>query len=296
MKKIYFVLFISLLFSLFVGCASINKVEKKDFSNNPDYYQTSGMYGLCYEKLTEQEREEAKELFWSLENWAIDYCANNPKGSIFNNLNYVRDTLGKYYSTQLAFDFMKEKFYEILNKDEITAEDINKITWIEDDFNDWGYSKCGDPSLWVNELKEDEYENLTLKIINTSNKALKLAIHIKPSREWFALEIPPHEERWFTIKNISDVTFLSVNGQKYSMPFYIGYEYHNYTYEKFIKYLFSHYSLEYTYDESAFKVDRYGDHYASSYKFIKRNNNEENILSPISDTEVFSILGSSDRK
>ena len=298
MKKIYFVLFVSLLFNLFIGCASTatNKGGRPNLSDDPDYYQTSDIYGICYEKLTEQEREEAKELFWSSERWPIDYCANNPKDSIFSILFDVRKTLGKQYSTQLSFVLIKEKFFEILNKDEVTAEDINKITWIDTDFNDWGYSKYGDPSSWCDELKEDGHENLTLKIINTSNKVLKLAIHIKPSREWFALEIPPHEEKWFTIQNISDVTFLSMNGQKYSMPFYIGYEYRNYTYEKFIKYLFSHYSLEYTYDESTFKVDRYGDHYTSSYKFIKRNNNEENILTPISDAEVFSILQDSNRK
>ena len=105
MKKIYFVLFISLLFNLFVGCASTSvrttsneqsiryfpeypqfdvsryilpKPEERQFFVDNPRFEHTGLYDketheeYFKEIVTEEELEELKKEFWNLDYWSVE--------------------------------------------------------------------------------------------------------------------------------------------------------------------------------------------------------------------------------
>lgn len=265
MKKI-FILF-GLLSVLLCSCASKpadstksetttqnNKAEVDEFFNQ--YYWTAENYVLKNEDHLDDEKVYSK---MHIDNWSAYY----PKLSTY----------------------LESKFKEIINLPEISGEDFlllsridNMMYAVNDLYLDYYWVHLWFKSFLRN--KEINNNTFTVKFTNTTDETFHLKIHTNSPWRWYKVDIKPHEEKYFTLPDMEENTFLSFeDDNNYHLFTYVGFEgcACNEGYE-YSKYLFSNYSLDFSFNPN--NIIQKPGHTAHYYdwKLVPRYEKEDNVI------------------
>ena len=203
----------------------------------------------------------------------------------------------------------KEEFLELLNSSEFSKTDWEKLKSLYGHYMSEKL-RSGEEiefsRLWLEEYLKDKtrkHDNFTGKIINNSDKSLKIGIMSKSDGQtrWFYLEVLPHEEKYFTIPNLVKMhdTYIAFKNPELWYFYKVGEHPNKYindpdkkinnlwnTYCDFVNYVFDNYSLEFIYDEDIIIKNNY------EWRFVPRYENEENMLKEVDyDTELSKLLG-----
>lgn len=194
----------------------------------------------------------------------------------------------------------KEEFTNLLNSSELTKSDWENIKSL------YHYEYRAD--LWLEDFLKDKtprkHDNFTGKIINNSDKKFKIGIMSKSNgwTRWFYLEVPPHDEKYFTIPDLvkKHDTYIAIKHPEQWFIYNAGEHLDKYinnskewlndfwnTYCEYANYVFDTYSLEFIYEDNVINKDY-------NWKFVPRYKDENNILQEVDyDTELSKLFGSS---
>ena len=263
MKKIIFVILAILIVGMFIGCAS-----------------TSGT-PAPKNKITYSENTTLEEKFWN--RWSLDDLMSNYEPKIYD------------FDEEQAYKMMKEKFFNILNASEISTYDYYVLKYIireceKEHYNNRGLcKKYGTPDDWLADFLRDKTiiqdASFSGTITNTSDEVLRIRLMTRyKEKHCYYFEIPPKEERAFTIPNVSGESAFSIGHPKYSPIIAIGIQSPKIdnTFVKLMQYLLSNYNIEYTYDENEiFELNGY--EWSKNWKLVTKSIQGE-ILSEVDYT------------
>ena len=129
--------------------------------------------------------------------------------------------------------------------------------------------------------------------INKSDEEQGLCSVTTYPRRWWHIEVPAHQERTFTIKDMEENTWFSLEQKDYYFYIFggdIGTEpySHDDGYLEFMRYLFNNYTLEFTYDVNTFhrRTAWDGRGWYADFKFVKKYENKGTILKPMTEKET----------
>lgn len=212
-------------------------------------------------------------------------------------------------SLEIMYAPQKEEFINLLNSPELTKSDWENLRFL------YGYCAKGNKEagiemsrLWLEEFLKDKtprkHDNFTGKFINNSDKKLKIGIMSKSNSwtRWFYLEVPPHDEKYFTIPDLvkKHDTYIAIKQPEQWFIYKAGEHLDKWiddpeewlnvfwnTYCEYANYVFDTYSLEFIYDDNSINKNY-------DWKFVSRYENEKNILQEVDyDTELSKLFGSS---
>lgn len=265
MKK-NFILY-SLLSVLLCSCASKPVTNTQNFNTNT-------------KKADKAEIEEFfSQYYWTTENYVLKetYLDIN---EIYEKINIPgQDDFWSYYRTYFEY-----KFKELINLPEISGEDFLFLSRIDNEVYACPLLKYHEnvPKWFKSFLKDKEINNntFTVKFTNTTDETFHLKIHTNSPWRWYKVDIKPHEEKYFTLPDMEENTFLSLQDDKYKLFTYVGFEScacdEGYEYSK---YLFSNYSLDFTFNPNNIKRKKSsGDTYYYDWKLVPRYEKEDNII------------------
>ncbi len=262
MKKI-FILF-GLLSVLLCSCASTSLTETR--------------YGNTDTKVSKEE----VEWFFNQEYWTTEnYLMNKTQTYNIPSSWWGGGDARRFQRMTNAF---KAKFNELINLNEMSGDDyllfqrINKEVYGHPQID--YYNNV--PEWYSSFLKDKEINNntFTVKFTNTTDETFHLKIHTNSPWRWYKVDIKPHEEKYFTLPDMEENTFISFQDDKYKLFTYVGFEScacdEGYEYSK---YLFSNYSLDFTFNPNNIKRKKSsGDTYYYDWKLVPRYENEDNII------------------
>lgn len=274
MKKITFIAILILMAGLLIGCATTSETTSTKNKNS-------------YNKDAAWEEE-----FWNKDYWKMD----RPKDC------YLAWS-GK--TNEEVTEIMKDKFYEILNSSEITADDWFVINTILELRN---ISKGFQPEQWFSDFVKDkekskQHNSYNGIIKNDTDTILRLGLMYKTNTwaHWYYIEIPAHEEKDFTVSDLVnipdeeklDFTYMCIKHPKYWYLLTLGTNDIDTTYATYMKYLFDNYSLVFSFDENElFQTNSGGSYHTRNWKFVKRIESDVNTLKEVDyDSTIAVIFG-----
>ncbi len=260
MKKI-FILF-GLLSVLLCSCASTSLTETR--------------YGNTDTKVSKKE----VEWFFNQEYWTTEnYLMKKTYTYTIPNSWWGGGDARRFQRMTNAF---KAKFNELINLNEMSGEDFLLLQRIDNvlyEHPQIDYKNI--PEWFYSFLRNKEIKNktFTVKFTNTTDETFHLKIHTNSPWRWYAVDIKPHEEKYFTLPDMDENTFLSFEDDKYKLFTYVGFEGcacdEGYEYSK---YLFSNYSLDFTFSpDKIMKGTGTTAHYYD-WKLVPRYEKEDNII------------------
>ncbi len=255
MKKITFTAILILMAGLLIGCATTSETTSTKNKNS-------------YNKDAAWEEE-----FWDQEYW---------------KLQRSKDCYLKWpgKSNEEVCKIMKDKFYEIISSSEISNEE-----WfiINDYYNLGGISDKFQPKQWIEDFLKDKKQGNTFtgKIINDTDEVLHIRFTSRTKSNpvrCFHLEIPAHEEGYFTIPDITEERELCLEVPKYWIIWYIDQRTFD-RWPEYYRYVVTNYSLELTYNDNEVWTrdpnDKRGaTYYSTNWRFVPKYE-EENILTEV---------------
>ncbi|MBR5033425.1 MAG: hypothetical protein IKX70_07145 [Treponema sp.] len=258
MKKIILTVVVVFMAGMFVGCASTSSTSGKASSET----------NVSYEKDSAWEKK-----FWNQEYWKLQ-----------RSKDCYLEWPGK--SNEEVCKIMKNKFYEIINSPEISNDE-----WfiMNNYYNLGGISDKFQPKQWITDFSKNKKQGNTFtgKVINDTDEVLHIRFTSRTKSNpvrCFHLEIPAHEEGYFTIPDITEERELCLEVPKYWIIWYIDQG----TFDRcpeYYRYVVTNYSLELTYnDNEVWTRDpnyKYGATYDSTkWRFVPKYENE-NLLEEV---------------
>lgn len=217
------------------------------------------------------------DYYWTTENYVLKHTDEWDYERLFERFGIC----DKYVAgLTKCFEY---KFKELINKPEISGEDFLLLSRIDNEMYSNNALDYYLVSQWFKSLlKNVEIKNntFTVKFTNTTDEIFHLKIHTNSPWRWYAVDINPHEEKYFTLPDMEENTFISFQDDKYKLFTYVGFEScacdEGYEYSK---YLFSNYSLDFTFNPNNIKRKKSsGDTYYYDWKLVPRYEKEDNII------------------
>lgn len=252
MKKI-FILF-GLLSVLLCSCASKPTTTKVNTDTKIDKALVDSFFN---------------DPFWTAENYVLDPWSSS--GPLYDGRFWTKET-----------DCLEYKFKEIMNLPEISGRDFLTLSRIDNAMYELNYLDYYWVSQWFKSFLKDKERNnntFTVKFTNTTDETFHLKIHTNSPWRWYKVDIKPHEEKYFTLPDMEENTFLSFQDDKYKLFTYVGFEGcacdEGYEYSR---YLFSNYSLDFSFNpDNIIQKPGHSAHY-HDWKLVPRYENEDNII------------------